>query len=67
MTLKVRNKNKYYICALFEPKKCQLGIKYGAFYALVLMLLTKFDSNSTFRRCSFCFNLFNRDAKFNIM
>ena len=62
MTLKIINKNKYYICALFAPKR-QLGIKYGTFYALVLMLLNKFDSNSTFRRCSFCFNLFSYDAK----
>ena len=40
---------------LFALKKCSYGAKYSFFFnALVLMLLSKFVPNCTFRRCCFC-------------
>ena len=40
----ISHQNKRWICTLFAPKKCRLGID-----SLVLMLLTKFVLSSTIR------------------
>ena len=57
------NQNVHWIWILFAPKKCYLSLKFSAFYALELMFLTKFVTNSTIRKCSSGINLFNIDAK----
>ena len=64
--------NKYtflyivYIVTLFKltQKKVLIGqYIWGAFLCLDLILLNKFDPNSTIRRCCFCINILNLDAK----
>ena len=47
----------------FLQKNANLEVNMVLFYALVLMLLTKFVPNSTFRRCSSGIMFFGYDAK----
>ena len=59
------NKIVHQICTLFVPKRGEIGIEYGAFLgALILIMVTKFFSNSTIRSCIFGNNYFKYGAKF---
>ena len=54
------NKIVHQICTSFVPKRKELGIEYGAFLgALMLMMVTKFVSNSTIRWCIFATIILN--------
>ena len=55
------------MCIKFAPylhqNSANRALNIVLFYALVLMLLTKFVLNRTIRRCCFCINFWNFDAE----
>ena len=57
------NQKMLYICTLYvcTKKSTILVLNIALFYALVLMLLTKFVWNSTIKRCSFVTTYFDFD------